>query len=47
MLISDGLNFQQAMLATQLHNMVNDNGIETGCIIQLNDFICNDVHGRR
>lgn len=47
LVISDGIHFQQAMLATQLNELVNDGKLQPKCIVRLNEYICNTVHGRR
>eukprot|EP01114_Cavostelium_apophysatum_P012658 TRINITY_DN2887_c0_g1_i1.p1 TRINITY_DN2887_c0_g1~~TRINITY_DN2887_c0_g1_i1.p1 ORF type:complete len:632 (+),score=173.17 TRINITY_DN2887_c0_g1_i1:130-2025(+) len=47
LVISDGIHYQQAMLATQLNNLVIENQIQVRCIIKLVDFICNTVHHKR
>ncbi len=46
-MISDGVHFQQAMLATQLNELVNDGKLQPKCVVRLNEYICNTVHGRR
>jgi len=46
-IVSDGTNFQQAMLATQLNQLVQDEQLIVRSIVQLNEYICNSVHGRR
>jgi enterochelin esterase-like enzyme len=47
LVISDGVHFQQAMLATQLNELVNDGQLQPKCVVRLNEYICNTVHGRR
>jgi hypothetical protein len=46
MLISDGVNTQQAMVATQLHNLVKENAFQIGSIVKINDYTCSAVSGR-
>lgn len=45
--VSDGLHFQQAMLATQLNKMVADQMLQLNCLVKLNDYICNEVSNKR
>jgi len=53
LMISDGEHFQQAMLATQLNDLVKDGGspadrkLVPKCVIRLHEYICNTVHSRR
>lgn len=47
MLLSDGTHTQQAMLATQLNPMVKSGSLQTGSIVRLNEYICNQIQGRR
>lgn len=47
LIISDGIYFQQAMLATQLNPLVNDGLIAPNALITLDDFICNEVQGKK
>ncbi len=47
LIISDGVNFQQAMLATQLNGLVTSNQIAPNCLIALQEFICNDVQNKK
>ncbi len=46
-MISDGIYYQQAMLASQLHNIVKEGTIDVGSVITLNDYLSNAVHGRK
>lgn len=47
LLISDGVSAQHAMLAVQLNDRVKSGQVEKGSIVQLIDYICSDVKGRR
>lgn len=47
MMLSDGTHTQQAMLATQLNAMVKNGNLQTGSIVQLKEYICNHIQGRR
>ncbi|XP_072987756.1 replication protein A 70 kDa DNA-binding subunit A-like [Typha latifolia] len=47
MLLSDGVHMQQAMLATQMNSVVKSGALQKGSIVQLNEFICNVIQGRR
>ena len=47
MVVSDGSHMQQAMLATQLNDLVKQNLITRHCFIKLTDFICNEVQNRK
>lgn len=44
LVISDGEYYQQAMLATQNNQLVENGKLETNCIIQMSEFICNTVN---
>jgi hypothetical protein len=46
-IISDGENYMQAMLATQLNDLVEGNQIAAHCVIKLSEFICNQVQARK
>jgi replication factor A1 len=46
MVLSDGQTFVQAMLATQLNNMVQSNEIQLDSIIRVKDFMTNNVNGK-
>ncbi|KAJ6808923.1 replication protein A 70 kDa DNA-binding subunit A-like [Iris pallida] len=47
MVLSDGVHQQQAMLATQMNHIVQSGALQKGSIVQLNEFICNSIQGRR
>ncbi|OAY69163.1 replication protein A 70 kDa DNA-binding subunit A-like [Ananas comosus] len=47
MLLSDGVHMQQAMLATQMNGIVKSGSLQKGSIVQLNEYICNVIQGRR
>jgi len=47
LVISDGVHYQQAMLATQLNDMIRNNIIDSRCVIKLNEYVCNTIHNRR
>jgi len=46
-LISDGVSAQHAMVAVQLNDRVKSGQFEKGSIVQLIDYICSDVKGRK
>jgi replication factor A1 len=46
-IISDGISFLQAMLATQLNGMVNDNSIAKHTVVAIDKIACNIVQGKR
>jgi len=46
-IISDGIHFMQAMLATQLNSMVNDNSIGKHTVIGVDKLTCNYVQEKR
>lgn len=46
-LISDGASAQHAMLAVQLNDRVKSGQVDKGSIVQLVDYICSDVKGRK
>lgn len=47
LVISDGVHFQQAMLATQLNAQVADGSLMLNTIIRMKDFIANEVSNKR
>eukprot|EP01018_Ginkgo_biloba_P022363 Gb_14632 [translate_table: standard] len=47
MVLSDGSQMQQAMLATQLNEYVNSGRVQKGSIVQLTEYICNSVQNRK
>lgn len=47
MMLSDGIHTQQAMLATQMNSIVKNGTLQKGSVVQLNEFICNTIQGRR
>ncbi|XP_008784586.2 replication protein A 70 kDa DNA-binding subunit A-like [Phoenix dactylifera] len=47
MMLSDGVHTQQAMLATQMNPIVKNGTLQKGSFVQLNEFICNTIQGRR
>lgn len=47
MLISDGVHYMQAMLATQLNALVISEEIAARSVVRLDEFICNNVHDRQ
>jgi replication factor A1 len=46
-IVSDGVHFIQAMLATQLNNLVDEEKVVRNCIVQLEGFTVNVVQNRR
>eukprot|EP00850_Spirogloea_muscicola_P011414 SM000071S21038 [mRNA] locus=s71:22470:25733:+ [translate_table: standard] len=46
LILSDGLQLHQAMLATQLNDAVKSGGLAKGSIIRLQEYICNKVQNR-
>ena len=47
LIISDGKLFSQAMLATQLTPLVEDNQLGKGSIVKLEKVTCNVVQGKK
>lgn len=47
LIISDGVHFIQAMLATQLNDLVNDGQLDKFTVVQLPNFACQNVSGRK
>ncbi|XP_057813034.1 replication protein A 70 kDa DNA-binding subunit A [Cryptomeria japonica] len=45
--LSDGTHMQQAMLATQLNQLVKSGRIQKGSVVQLTEYICNTVQSRK
>ena len=45
--ISDGVHYQQAMLATQQNSKVLDGSLVSNCIVSLKQYICNTVQGKK
>ncbi|KAL3497983.1 hypothetical protein ACH5RR_040715 [Cinchona calisaya] len=46
LLLSDGVNSQQGMLATQRNELVISNRLQKGSIVQLTQFVCNVIQNR-
>lgn len=47
LIVSDGEKFTQAMLATQLSHMVNDNELTRHCIVRAEKLTCNTVQNKK
>jgi len=47
LVVSDGIHYQQAMLATQLNDMVANDQVKQHCLVKLSEVICNVVQDRR
>jgi replication factor A1 len=47
LVISDGQHYMQAMLATQLNYIVEQNQVEQYSVVQLQEYICNMVQNRK
>lgn len=45
--ISDGVSTQQALLASQLNELVKTERVRKGSVVQLIDYMCNDIQGRK
>ena len=45
--LSDGRHYVQAMLATQMVELVDRGDFAQGAIVRLEEFMCNPIHGRR
>jgi len=45
--LSDGLHYQQGMLATQKNELVHNGRLQKGSIVKLSQYICNDVQNRK
>ncbi|KAF5740448.1 replication protein A 70 kDa DNA-binding subunit E [Tripterygium wilfordii] len=45
-LLSDGSQLQQGMLATHLNNLVHSQKLQRGSIVTLNDYSCSVIQGR-
>ncbi|KAK3009413.1 hypothetical protein RJ639_013161 [Escallonia herrerae] len=46
-MLSDGIYLQQGMLATQQNDLVRSERLQKGSIVQLTQFVCNDIQNRR
>lgn len=47
MMLSDGLVQQQAMLATQMNEIVKSGALQKGSIIRMTEYVCNTIQDRR
>lgn len=47
LVISDGVHYIQGMLATQLNELVSGGALQSGSIIRLNEYICNEISGKK
>lgn len=46
-LLSDGRHSHPAMLATGLSHLVTAGALREGGILRVDDFMCQDIHGKR
>lgn len=46
-ILSDGVHFMQAMLATQLNNLIQDGTIVKHSVIKIERLTCNYLQGKR
>lgn len=46
LLLSDGIYYQQGMLATQRNELVRSGRLQKGSIVMLNEFVCNVIQSR-
>lgn len=46
LMLSDGMYCQQGMLATQLNDLVVSQQLQKGSVVQLMDFVCNNIRER-
>lgn len=47
LIVSDGKHFSQAMLATQLSHLVDENKLHKGSVVRLEKMSCNVLQGKR
>lgn len=47
LIISDGVHYTQAMLATQLNELVKNKHVDKCSVVRLNEYLCNAVQGRK
>lgn len=47
LVLSDGEHIHQAIVATQLNELVNAGQIQKWSLVRLIEFICNNVNGRK
>ena len=47
LVISDSVNYQQAMLTTQLNPLIVNGELRPWAVVQLKEFICSNVASRR
>jgi len=46
-IVSDGVNYMQGMMATQLNHHIESGQVQSLSVIKLNEFICNVVQNRK
>ena len=46
-MLSDGVHYQQAMLATQLNDTIDMENLKPNTLVKLDEVICNVVQDRR
>ena len=46
-MLSDGVNTHQSMLATAFSPAVRDGALRVGTVVHLNEFICKTIQGKR
>lgn len=47
LLISDAVSTEQAMLATQLNDIIKTGRVKKGSVIQLIDYVCSPIKSRK
>lgn len=45
--LSDGEHFLQAMLGIQQNELIHSGALVTNCIVQLKEYLCNQVQGKK
>ena len=45
--MSDGINYQPCMLATQMNEKIASGEMDKYCVVRVNKYLCNTIHERR
>lgn len=46
-IVSDGIHFMQGMLSTRMNHLASSGQLEKMAVIQVNQYACNNVQGRK
>ena len=47
LVLSDGAFYQQAMLGIQQNELIAAGTLAPNCVVQLKEYLCNQIHGKK